>query len=392
MNASRALGRLLIVSHTPHYRAEGGPVGWGATVREIDHLASLFERVVHLACLHEGSAPASALPYQAANVEVRPVPAAGGPALSGKTEAVGVLPGYAATIRAELAAADVVHVRAPASIALVAMTLLAVRREPLVRWFKYAGSWASEGGQPLSYRLQRWWLRRGLSRGFVTLNGDPGSDDPRLVSLPNPCLEEVELAAGRAAAALKSLSAPVRMVFVGALVEAKGPHHALEAVATLRRKGQNVVLDVVGAGPLEAELGRRAAEHGISEAVSMRGWLPRPKVGDVLERAHFVVLPSDTEGWPKVLGEGMAYGAVPIASAVGSIPYYLGAYRVGSTVARRDPVGIAARVAEYLAAPGRWKAESLRAVEIGPEFGYRTYVERIGALLEKATRGDTQMR
>ena len=41
--------RLVIVSHTPHYRKDGAVVGWAATVREIDRLASIFEEVVHLA-------------------------------------------------------------------------------------------------------------------------------------------------------------------------------------------------------------------------------------------------------------------------------------------------------------------------------------------------------
>jgi hypothetical protein len=41
--------RLLIISHTPHYHRDGEIVGWGATVREIDHLAALFESVVHIA-------------------------------------------------------------------------------------------------------------------------------------------------------------------------------------------------------------------------------------------------------------------------------------------------------------------------------------------------------
>ena len=66
-------------------------MGWGATVREIDHLATLFDEIVHLAPLYSGSPPGSALSYEATNVRVRPVTPAGGTSIFSK---VGVLSGY----------------------------------------------------------------------------------------------------------------------------------------------------------------------------------------------------------------------------------------------------------------------------------------------------------
>ena len=55
--------KLLIVSHTPHYQKGNAIVGWGPTIREIDYLAQVFDRVVHVAPLHPEAAPASSLPY-----------------------------------------------------------------------------------------------------------------------------------------------------------------------------------------------------------------------------------------------------------------------------------------------------------------------------------------
>ncbi len=52
---------LAIVSHTPHHRTADGLVGWGPTVTELDHLATRFDRVTHVAPVHDGPAPASAL-------------------------------------------------------------------------------------------------------------------------------------------------------------------------------------------------------------------------------------------------------------------------------------------------------------------------------------------
>lgn len=70
--------RLLIVSHTAHFRSGDRVVGWGPTVRELDYLAALFDEVVHVAVGYPDAAPASALPYAAGNVRVRLVAPAGG--------------------------------------------------------------------------------------------------------------------------------------------------------------------------------------------------------------------------------------------------------------------------------------------------------------------------
>ena len=57
------IGRLLIISHPAHRTSDQVVAAWGPTVREIDHIASLFDEVVHVAPLHPGSPTASDQPY-----------------------------------------------------------------------------------------------------------------------------------------------------------------------------------------------------------------------------------------------------------------------------------------------------------------------------------------
>src|SRR5829696_3827269 len=101
--------RLLIISHTEHYRSGSMIVGLGSTIREIDHLSSLFDEVVHLAPLHSVSAPASALPYQSHNVRFRAVQPSGGDHLWDKLNILWHLPEYIRAMLDELCAADFVH-------------------------------------------------------------------------------------------------------------------------------------------------------------------------------------------------------------------------------------------------------------------------------------------
>src|SRR3712207_3692431 len=107
------------------------------------------------------------------------------------------MPHYTRTIWRELPQADVVHVRCPANISLIAIVLLAVVRYPRRRWVKYAGNWQSYPVEAWSYRFQRWWLSSGLHRGVVTVNGHWPGQPAHVYSFLNPCFTEAELAAAQ---------------------------------------------------------------------------------------------------------------------------------------------------------------------------------------------------
>jgi glycosyltransferase involved in cell wall biosynthesis len=41
------------------------------------------------------------------------------------------------------------------------------------------------------------------------------------------------------------------------------------------------------------------------------------------QSSHFVILPSNSEGWPKAIAEGMFWGCIPLATAVSCVPNML---------------------------------------------------------------------
>lgn len=107
---------------------------------------------------------------------------------------------------------------------------------------------------------------------------------------------------------------PLRAVFVGRLIDNKGPQVAVEALAIARRRGLDVTLDVLGDGPLRTRLEARAADLGVAAAVTFHG-----HVGDVgahLRRSDVLLRPSYTEGLPLAVLEGMACGLPVICSTV----------------------------------------------------------------------------
>jgi glycosyltransferase involved in cell wall biosynthesis len=285
----------------------------------------------------------------------------------------------------ELRKVDAVHVRCPANIPLLAIILLALRRKPGLRWVKYAGNWTPTGSEPIASRFQRWWLDCGFHRGLVTVNGNWPGQPSHVHSFLNPCLTDSELDDGVIAAGKKVLCHPVQLVFVGRLESAKGAGICLELLAQLQRKGIQAELDLVGDGEERVALEEMARKLGIATVARFHGGVPRTGLGTYYSRAHFIVLPSKSEGWPKVLSEAMAYGVVPVASAVSSIPQVLQAAATGQTVRVREASAFCDALESYLKAPTRWGEHSKNAVEAARQFSYSAYLQAVAALLDLQT-------
>jgi glycosyltransferase involved in cell wall biosynthesis len=375
--------RLIIVSHTPHYRRAGRVVGWGPTVRELDYLAAMFAEVVHVAPVYDEPPPQSALPYTADNLRLRAVRPAGGARPADKIGILAAYPSYARVIGAEMAGADAVHVRCPANISLLALWLLRRAGGPPYRWVKYAGNWRPEAGEPWAYGLQRRWLAANRHRGVVTVNGQWPAQPAHVYSFHNPSLTEDEVAEGAAAAARKRMASPAELLFVGALNDGKGAGRALRVALSLQKRGVPFRLRLLGDGPARPRYEAWARERRL-ENVAFAGWVPRMAMGDYYAAAHFILLPSRSEGWPKALSEAMAYGVVPVAAAVSSIPQILAATGAGVALPPEDIDGLAEAIAQLAADPPTWSAASRAGVAAARLFTYRAYQEAVAALFARA--------
>ncbi|MEM1181524.1 MAG: glycosyltransferase family 4 protein [Acidobacteriota bacterium] len=373
--------RLVILSHTPHYRTDLGVAGWGPTVRELDHLATLWKRVVHMAPLAPDveDAPPSSRTYRAANLRLRPLVPTGGDGLSAKLGILAHAPAMLAALADEITRADAVHVRAPANVAA-----LAIAARPLLPtrpwWVKYAGNWRPAGEtarrEAASYRWQR--RRLAVDRGWaVTVNGRFPGDGPHTRAFLNPSLDDDDLERGGRAAAAKILDGPPRLLFVGRLDNAKGAGRALEIAAGL----PHVRLDMAGDGPQRGRFEALAERLGVK--ARFHGWLDRTALDGLYARAHFMLLPSlASEGWPKVLSEAMAWGVVPVASDISAIPSILADFGVGAAHPARDLDAFRAAI-QRLGEPERFADQSRRATRAARNFSYRHYLEAVRRLFRE---------
>ncbi len=113
----------------------------------------------------------------------------------------------------------------------------------------------------------------------------------------------------------------LRLLSVGRLVPAKNPMLLLDIVAELRRRGIEVYCEIVGEGPLRAELERRLDALGLRSAVRLVGqdtaWRDRAPSFDVY------VQTSEHEGACLTVLEAMQAGLPVVATAAGEIPDHL---------------------------------------------------------------------
>lgn len=137
------------------------------------------------------------------------------------------------------------------------------------------------------------------------------------------------------------------LIMVGQLIERKGVDLAIRALPLL----PDVLLLLVGAGPLRAELERLAASLGVVEQVRFLGQVPHAQLPELYGAADALVLASSREGWPNVLLEAMACGTPVLAAPIWGVPEVVREPAAGRLLADRTPEAIAAAWRALQAAP-----------------------------------------
>lgn len=315
------MSKLVIISHTEHQlNSAGHPVGWAPTVNEINYLAGYFDEVVHVACLEASEAKGSSVAYTAPNIKFQPIPVFGGRTLTSKIGVILKAPRILLAVHKALKNATHVQLRLPTSIGLFLLPYFSFRKKKkYIFWVKYANNWVQKS-PPLGYLLQRWFLSSNFADCKVTINGAWPGQPEHCITFENPCLSEADRRAGLQALGSKILRPPFKLVFVGRVDGKKGVFHLLEALSSFSAEHIHS-LTVLGSGDGDS----RAMEisRGLSIPVIFMGSVSQSAVHKVLEMSHFLVLPSESEGFPKVAAESLNYGCIPVLSKVGSIPYYL---------------------------------------------------------------------
>ena len=82
-------------------------------------------------------------------------------------------------------------------------------------------------------------------------------------------------------------------------------------------------LDVFGDGVKRQELEDYITQNNLQEHITLHGNVTADTIKEVHKTAHFMMLPSKSEGWPKVVAEAMFWGSLPIVTKISCVPYML---------------------------------------------------------------------
>jgi glycosyltransferase involved in cell wall biosynthesis len=106
-------------------------------------------------------------------------------------------------------------------------------------------------------------------------------------------------------------------------VSGKNPLYAIQLVEKLYKKGHDVALALYGEGVERKKLEHYISQNNLENIISLKGNQTQETVKGAYKSSHFVLLPSESEGWPKAIAEGMFWGCVPVATTVSCVPFML---------------------------------------------------------------------
>ncbi|MFO1036972.1 MAG: glycosyltransferase family 4 protein [Geminicoccaceae bacterium] len=164
----------------------------------------------------------------------------------------------------------------------------------------------------LSHRWEQWYLDRAVS--VIAVAQSVADDLARLYRLRGRHPLVVRNGVDTAFFAYRGPEGRFgRVLYVGRLGYRKGLSRLLAAVALL----PNVLLRLVGEGPLETELKDQAQRLGIADRVMFLGFRDAEGVRRELWRAACFVNPADYESGPLTLLEAMAAGTPVVTTPTG---------------------------------------------------------------------------
>lgn len=313
--------KFVIVSATPMYGLKTGEPSevYEPTLREIESVSSFFREINWLG-YYKGTNPGNARKPVTMNIQLVALPLAeGGDSLLAKFKILPKLPLLMYTVFRAIQRHDVIHSRGPSVPAFVCIVLSFFFRKKKF-WHKYAGNWM-EPNPPVMYKVQKWLLMRARNTR-VTVNGKWPNQPAHIVSLENPGFTSHERELAILASSHKKFEIPLTLCFAGLIDGSKGVQSLVRAFGYMEKPERYIEkLILAGHGPGMDEV-KKLAER-ISVPVEFTGYIQREKLNEIYRKSHALLLPSRTEGFPKVVAEAASFGCIPVVTDVSSIGQYV---------------------------------------------------------------------
>ena len=312
--------RFSVFTHVEHYTSGNAYYAYAPYVKEMNLWFKNVEEVEVIAPLDKNSFPGNTLlAYRHPELNFTAIPAFNLLSVKSKLKAFINLPVTLFKIYAAMRRADHLHIRCPGNIGLLACFVqVFFPRKP--KTAKYAGNWDPNSKQPWSYRLQKAILKNTfLTRNMkVLVYGDWKDKSKNIIPFFTASFSEEDREI-----IPKEFQKPYSFIFSGGLVEGKRPLFAIKLVEKLIMNQIPVKLEIYGNGDLYNTLQEYIETKNLEPFVNLHGNQKQEVLVEAYKNAHFAILPSKSEGWPKAIAEAMFFGCIPVATNVSCVPFML---------------------------------------------------------------------
>lgn len=308
-----------IITHVNHFKEDKKYYAYAPYVREMNIWLKYTDKVIVVAPLNKSQISAIDMPYNHSCIDFRQVNEFNITSIRNILKTLISLPIILITIYKAMRAADHIHLRCPGNMGLLGC-LIQILFPKKKKTAKYAGNWDLNSQQPLSYRLQKWILRNTfLTKNMqVLVYGEWENQTKNIKPFFTATYSEEEYK-GQKIEFKEYFGSKLRLLFVGTLSEGKRPLYALQLAEALHKQGVTVQLEICGEGMERERLEQYIQINTLDSFVFLRGNLSKDEIKEKYQRSHFLILPSKSEGWPKVVAEAMFWGCLPVATAVSCV-------------------------------------------------------------------------
>lgn len=370
------------ISQAPNWRREDGKiVCYEPYVREMRVWARLFEHVDVFAPLSTDKISVTVSEYGFDNISFQLISYSHTIAWWGAIARLWQLPITLIKLTTFIWQHEILLIRSPSHLGLYAHLIVKVLRRKTIT--KFAGYFGPFQGERMPSIVERYiltnWLR---PPNYVLVYG--AADEPHLVSFIPAAISTEEIRQLRTLARREAPGKGSKIFYsLGKLIPVKNYELAIHAFGLLRKEhpGLDWRYHVIGDGAQLEFFKQLVQDYGIEDRVVFEGKLSYHDSLQHIAAGDFVIMPGTKEGWPKVVIESWAVGAVPLVANSGIMPNVI---RQGENGILFEPTAIA--LAEKLRAvlEGEFRLDSMRRVGFDEALNYtiETFESRVEELCE----------
>jgi glycosyltransferase involved in cell wall biosynthesis len=369
--------KLAIITQVVHKRFQHQIWAYAPYVKEINLWTKQAHEVILVAPCTSSQPSAIDQAYSLTNLHFLQVPAFSLQGIQALLKSLFVIPVCLFRIIQAMRNADHIHLRCPGNMGLLGC-VVQIFFPKKIKTAKYAGNWDPHSKQPWSYKLQRWILQNTfLTRNMsVLVYGEWPNMSRNCKSFFTASYCESD----KINTPPRVLDSPIQCLFVGSLTAGKNPFYAIQLVETVSKMDVSIQLKLYGDGDHRAKLEAYCIEHSLSERVQFFGNQDADIVQQAYKSSHFLLLPSQSEGWPKAVAEAMFWGCVPLVTPVSWVPFMLNEQTRGLLLSM-DLMQDAQQLFDLLQQPADYESKAAAAMNWSRHYTLDQFEVEISKLL-----------